>query len=77
MKRRQVMSKLMWIALLLLSACAHGPAASPPIKVLILTRCEAACAPGETVQASLTVNRTDDLLECLCRQHEPPPDPGT
>lgn len=71
------MSKFILIASLLLGACAHGPAAPPPIKVLILTRCEAACAPGETVQASLTVNRTDDLLECLCRQNDAPPDPGT
>ena len=72
------MSKFLLIASLLLSAaCAHGTAAPPPVKVLILTRCEAACAPGEAVQASLTVNRTDDLLQCLCRGAELPPPPGT
>ncbi len=71
------MSKFILLASLLLGACAHGTAAPPPIKVLILTRCAAACAPGEAVQASLTVNRTDDLLECLCRGTEVPPAPGT
>jgi hypothetical protein len=71
------MSKFLLIAALLLGACAHGPPASPPIKVLMLTRCAAACAPGEAVQASLTVDRTDDLLQCLCRATELPPIPGT
>jgi hypothetical protein len=71
------MSKFLLIASLLLSACAHGTAAPPPVKVLILTRCAAACAPGEAVQASLTVNRTDDLLQCLCREADLPPTPGT
>jgi hypothetical protein len=64
------------LLLLLAGACAHAPPPAPPARsVLMLRRCASACAPAEAVQASITVNATDEVWECICRPIVPPP-PG-
>ncbi len=70
------MEKFSLLAMLLFGACAHQPDASPPLRVQLMTRCVAACDPAEAVQASMAVDRTDDLLQCLCRFAEPTSGPG-
>ena len=60
-----------------LGACAGHQPADPPLRLQLMARCAAACEPAEAVQASMSVDSTDDLWQCLCRSPEPAVLPGT
>ncbi len=59
------------VALLFLGACAGHQPADPPLRLQLMARCAAACDPAQAVQASISVDSTDDLWQCLCRSPEP------
>jgi len=65
------------VALLLLGACAGHQPADPPLRVKLMARCVAACDPAEVVQASIAVDSTDDLWQCLCKSPESAVTSGT
>jgi len=70
------MSRFRLVALLLLGACAHeAPAGS--LRTELMSRCVEACSPARAVRASVTVDWTDDLWQCLCRPVEMMIEPGT
>jgi hypothetical protein len=70
------MSRVRLVALLLLGACAHEPPVES-LRVRLMSRCAEACSPARAVGASVTVDRTDDLWQCLCRPVEMMTEPGT
>ena len=63
------MRKLSLFGLLFLGACAHQPV-DPPLRVQLMNKCAAACDPGEPVLASISVDWTDDLWQCVCKVSE-------
>jgi hypothetical protein len=70
------MPKLASVVLLLLGACAHQPPPEP-LRTQLMSRCVEACSPARAVQASVTVDWSDDLWQCLCRPGEVLANPGT
>jgi hypothetical protein len=70
------MCRLLLVASILLGACAHQPAAVP-VSVQLMARCAATCKPAKAVAASVIVDGTDDLWQCLCRPVEMMTSPGT